>query len=68
MNILGLVQSQKRSVAAAMMPNPLTALRNPRSVCREALASYTPTFANEAFGGRIEELVHPLYILRTGVF
>jgi len=66
MNILGSFQSQK-PMAETMMPNPLTAPRKPSVASAEALVAYSLTFANMAIGGRIEEVVHPHYILWTGV-
>jgi len=68
MNIPGLVQSQKRSVAVAMMPNLLSGVRKPSAAYAAAPTAYSLTFANKAIGGRLEELVQPQYILRTGVF
>jgi hypothetical protein len=55
-------------MAEAIAPNFLATIRKPSAACGEALAAYSLTFANKAIGGRIEELVHPHYILRTGVF
>jgi hypothetical protein len=67
MNILGLVQSQKTPMAEAMMPNLFAAIRKPSVACGPALTAYPLAFAKKANGGRIEELVHPHYILRTGL-
>jgi hypothetical protein len=66
MNILGLAQGQKKLLAEAMMPNLFAAIRKPSVACGEALA-YPLTFPNTAVNGRIEELVHPHYILWTGL-
>jgi len=68
MNISGLVQSQKRSAAVATMPNLLSAVRKPSAAYAAAPAACSLIFANKAVRGRIEELVQPLYMLRTGVF
>jgi len=68
MNIRRLVQSQKMPVAQTMIPHLLTVLRKPSSAYGGMLSATPVVFAREAIGGRIEELVHPLYILRTGVF
>jgi hypothetical protein len=67
MNILELVPGQKRQMVEATMPRLFQAVRNPGVSCGEAPVVYSLTFANAAKGGRVEELVHPLYILRTGV-
>jgi hypothetical protein len=67
MNILGLFPSQKRQMVEATMPRLLPAVGNPSVSCGEALVARSLTFANTAKGARVEELVHPLYILRTGV-
>jgi len=68
MNIHRLVHSQKMPVDQTMVPNLLTVLRKPNSADGGMLSATPVVFAREAIGGRIEELVHPLYILRTGVF
>jgi hypothetical protein len=68
MNTYGLAQGQKMPLADAVTPTFLAAIRKPSAACGVALAAYSLTFAKKAIGGRIEEVVQPLYILRTGVF
>jgi hypothetical protein len=52
-----------------MMPNLLAAIRKPSATCGDALAAHSLPFTNAAaVGGRFEEVVQPLYILKTGVF
>jgi hypothetical protein len=64
MNITVLVLSQKGTMAGAMMPNLLAAIRKPSAAYGKDCSL---SFAIKAVGGRIEEVVQPHYILRTGL-
>jgi hypothetical protein len=68
MNIARLVNGQKMPMAETMIPDFLTTLRKPSAACGETPSANSVLFASVNIGGRIEGVVHPHYVFRTGVF
>jgi hypothetical protein len=65
MNIPRLASSQKMLMAEITIPDFLSTLQKPSSTYRGA-PSANSLFASGNIGGRIEGVVHPRNLLRTG--